>query len=172
MLQSLIRSVCNTTEGFVDAYDVVLTSLAKHADLDTQNQVELVVMDVALALQERPALRRTMALLCASFIASDRFAHGEDYAVAMNEARDLCLRTFDDPMWILDANKLYEDKSEAVKAVVHQAGIDFDIAKGESDMALYRVMLNATRAVIATLRSPSGVTAVECLVQDAAASSL
>ena len=156
MLHALLTSTCNTVDGVIDIYDVVLTSLSKNRDKDTETLVVALMTDMGLALVERPAFRRTTALTCAGLIASDRFANGEDYNTAMNDSRDLCLRALNSPTFMLDVYRLYTAKKDAIIAVFERLDgqLDFD-----SPFEQYGVLLKAFREVFALLRPALAVAA-------------
>jgi len=156
MLRALLTSTCNTVDGVIDIHDVVLTSLSKNRDEDTETLVVALMTDISLALVERPAFRRTMAMTCASVIASDRFAQGDDYNTAMNESRDLCLAAFNRPTLMLDVYRLYTAKKDAIIAVFKdvEGQLDFD-----SPFEQYGVLLKAFREVFDLLRPALAVAA-------------
>ena len=156
MLHSLLTSTCNTFEGVIDIYDVVLTSLSKNRDEETEILVTELMTDMSLALVERPAFRRIMAMTCAGVIASDRFAQGDDYNTAMNESRDLCLAAFNRPTFMLDVYRLYTAKKDAIIAVFKDLDgqLDFD-----SPFEQYGVLLKAFREVFDLLRPALAVAA-------------
>ena len=156
MLHSLLTSTCNTFEGVIDIYDVVLTSLSKNRDKDTEVLVTELMTDMSLALVERPAFRRIMAMTCAGVIASDRFAQGDDYNTAMNDSRDLCLRALNSPTFMLDVYRLYTAKKDAIIAVFERLDgqLDFD-----SPFEQYGVLLKAFREVFDLLRPALAVAA-------------
>jgi len=156
MLHSLLTSTCNTFEGILDIYDVVLTSLSKNRDEDTEILVTGLMTDISLALVERPAFRRTMATTCANVIASDRFAQGDDYSTAMNESRDLCLAAFNRPTFMLDVYRLYTSKKDAIIAVFKDMDGQLD---SDSPFEQYRVLLKAFREVFDILRPALAVAA-------------
>jgi hypothetical protein len=156
MLHSLLTSTCNTFEGIIDTYDVVLSSLSKNRDKDTEVLVTELMTDMSLALVERPAFRRIMAMTCAGVIASDRFAQGDDYNTAMNESRDLCLAAFNRPTFMLDVYRLYTSKRDAIIGVFKDLDgqLDFD-----SPFEQYGVLLKAFREVFDLLRPTLAVAA-------------
>ena len=156
MLHALLTSTCNTFEGIIDVYDVVLTSLSKNRDKDTEVLVTELMTDMSLALVERPAFRRTMAMTCAGIIASDRFAQGDDYNTAMNESRDLCLAAFNRSTFMLDVYRLYTSKKDAIIAVFKDLDGQLD---PDSPFEQYDVLIKVFRQVFDILRPALAVAA-------------
>jgi hypothetical protein len=156
MLHALLTSTCNTFEGIIDVYDVVLTSLSKNRDKDTEVLVTELMTDMSLALVERPAFRRIMAMTCAGVIASDRFAQGDDYNTAMNESRDLCLAAFNRSTFMLDVYRLYTSKKDAIIAVFKDLDGQLD---PDSPFEQYDVLIKVFRQVFDILRPALAVAA-------------
>lgn len=118
MIQTLVTALCNTTEGILDGYEVVLASMAENKGKSPDELAEAIAVDVAKALIEKPALRRTVAMMCASIIAMDRCAQGEDYSWALGEARNLCLDAFNKPTFLIDAYRFFSKKKSVIEDIV------------------------------------------------------
>ena len=153
MLQTLLTSTCNTFDGILDVYDVVLTSVSRTQDLDTETLVTGLMTDMSLALVERPAFRRALALMCASLIATDRFMNGEDYGTAMNESRDLCLKALNSPTFMLEVYRLYTAKKDAIVAIFKgledQMSLDGPLEQADTFIRAFRQVFDILRPALA-----------------------
>jgi FAD/FMN-containing dehydrogenase len=152
MFKALLGSTCNMVDGMLDGYEVVLDSLRRHVGQDTDDLVTNVMTDISLALVERPAFRRIVALSFAGFLAADRFANGEDYNTAMNESRDLCLKALESPLFMLEAYRLYSSKKAAVIAVFEGFEDDVDFGSDGASLDQVGLILKAFRQVFIILR--------------------
>lgn len=151
MLNNLLTATCNLSDGVLDLYDVVIKSLAAHKDEDGEDLVVAMTVDFAHALDDRPALRRTVAMMGASLIAADRFMNGEDYATAINESRDLCLKALSEPRWfMLDAYRLYTRKKDVIVALVKDLQENLD--EDGSPLEQVPVVLDGLRKILNVLR--------------------